>query len=270
MAARSLSLPRVGPRALPSIAVGHARMILAVIAAAAALIGGWMFLRDSSLVAADQVTITGVSGPQAHQIEQALRSAAGEMTTLHMRPRALQQAVASYPLVKAVHAKADFPHKVHITVVEHKPVAAVVVSGRAIPVAADGTILRGAFVPGLLRLPSRTPVVGRRLTKGPLLSAARIMAAAPASMRSRVTKIFLGPRGMSVRVTGAPPAIFGSANRAKAKWISLMTMLASGQIAGATQIDLSVPERPAVAGLPGPQIGPTGTLNSQPAVEGTQ
>lgn len=266
MASRSLSLPRVaGPRSIgvPRLRRPRARTLLTILVVALGATGGWIWLRDSSLVAASDVTIVGVHGPQAHVIEQALRNAAGEMTTLHMRPQALRAAAAQYPLVKSIRVSAKFPHQLRISVAEHEPVAAITVAGRPVPIAEDGTILRGAYVPGLTRLRPRTPPVGSRITDPVQVAAVRILAAAPPSLRTRVTKVFMGPRGMSVRVTGAPPAIFGSGRRADAKWVSLMTLLASGKITGATQIDLSVPERPAVAGLAAP-------VEPQPLVEGSQ
>ena len=53
------------PRLLPRVA-------LVLVALAVALGGGWLWLRDSSLVSIDRVSVTGESGPDAAQIRAAL------------------------------------------------------------------------------------------------------------------------------------------------------------------------------------------------------
>ena len=64
------------------------RLVLAavVLASLAALAGaGWVWLRDSSLVAIQKITVTGQSGPDAGQIRRALIAAARTMTTLDVK-----------------------------------------------------------------------------------------------------------------------------------------------------------------------------------------
>src|SRR5204862_2114260 len=106
-----------------------------------AIVTGWMWFRDSGFVAVKQVDIVGASGPQAAAIRAAVRNAAVDMTTLHVRADAMRKAVAPYPIVKDVRLHADFPHRLKVTVIAHDPVAVIVVDGRRLPVAADGTLL---------------------------------------------------------------------------------------------------------------------------------
>ena len=86
------------------VAKGRVRLRVKLIAAGlAALVllgGGWVWLRDSSLVAVRRVTVTGVSGPDAGQIRSVLVLAARNMTTLDVRLGPLHTAVAPYPVVK--------------------------------------------------------------------------------------------------------------------------------------------------------------------------
>ena len=68
----ALSAPRTALRALSA----RRRLRTAVACAIVALPllgGGWLWLRHSSLVAVEHVTITGAHGPQAGAIEAALR-----------------------------------------------------------------------------------------------------------------------------------------------------------------------------------------------------
>ena len=252
MAARSMTSPRMGwTQAIPRVPIPRAgrKFVVYLLLGVAALAGGWMWFRDSQLVAVDNVQIVGVKGPQSRAIRVALESAAAEMTTLNVRQGALRTAVAEYPTVKSVTATADFPHKLRIEVVSHVAVAAVVVGGHQVPVAEDGTILRGAYVRGLTPLNAKTPPVGDRLTDPFQLAAAHVLGLAPTQLRYRVTKIFMGPRGLTLHLKDGPSVAFGSGKRVRAKWSALATMLATPSADGAKLIDISIPERPAVPGF---------------------
>ena len=135
----ALSLPR-----RPSArAAGACACVLALLA------GGWLWLRDSRLVAVDQVSVTGLSGSEAPRVRAALEGAARDMTTLHVRSDQLRTAVEPFPAVMAVDAHADFPHRLRIVVHEHVAVAALAAGTDRVPVAADGTLLRGSSTSGL-------------------------------------------------------------------------------------------------------------------------
>jgi cell division protein FtsQ len=86
------------------------RVVLGAAAALALLAGGWLWVRDSPLVAVTKVTITGVSGPQAPSIRSALTLAARNMTTLDVHENALRMAVAPYPVVDDLRVSTHFPH----------------------------------------------------------------------------------------------------------------------------------------------------------------
>lgn len=264
MASRSVSLshPRFGRRAPARRAHAEAgtagprraRTVLRRLIALLAVLGivgagGWWLLRDSSLVAVRDVTITGVSGSQAGAVHAALQAAAQDMSTLHLQPEKLRAAVTRYPEVKAVRATADFPHALSILVVERRPVAVLRVAGRTIPVAADGTLLRNSSRKGLPAVSIKTPPGGAKLTDGLALAEVRILAAAPAALRREVVRVFTGSRGLAVELRSGPDVAFGAPDRLAAKWASLAAVLAEPASAGGSLIDLSVPERPAVAGL---------------------
>ncbi len=249
MAARSFTLPR--PRALtPARSRAHGLKRLAVLVAAIALlVGGWSWLRDSSLVGVTQVDISGVSGEQSADIATAIRNAAHDMTTLHVDAGVIEQAVANYPIVKGVDVSADFPHTLKVTVRQHVPVAIIVVGGRKVPVAADGTLLRDTLASQLPVMPLKQPPVGDRLTDRDELASVALLAAAPPEMRAAIGKVFLGPRGLTVRLKIGTALYFGSGERLRAKWAAAVAVLADASSHGATTLDLRVPERPAAGGL---------------------
>src|SRR4051794_28209744 len=82
-----------------------------VVLVAAALVGGWMWLRDSSLVTAEQITVTGATGSERTDIVAALQDTGREMTTLHVDRGRLLRAVAIYPQVKDLKVTARPLHR---------------------------------------------------------------------------------------------------------------------------------------------------------------
>lgn len=225
------------------------RLLVALVATAGLLAGGWFGLRDSGLVAVREVEVTGASGPQSEAIRSALATAGRDMTTLHLRPGVLTTAVAPYAVVKGVTAEADFPHRLRVRVIQHVAVATVVTPQGAVPVAADGTVLRGTTADGVPELKLRLPPAGDRVTDRRTLGTIALLARAPAPLRARVTTAFRGPRGLTVQLADGPSVRFGSSARIRAKWASLTAVLASSASRGATSIDVRVPEHPAAAGL---------------------
>ena len=105
--------------------------LLTMLVALPLLAGGWLLLRKSSFTVVEHVQVSGLHGPQAQAIEAALDGAASHMSTLDVHPDALRTAVASFPVVRAVHAIPSFPHGLRIEVTEQLPVAALTIAGRA-------------------------------------------------------------------------------------------------------------------------------------------
>jgi cell division protein FtsQ len=250
-----------------------ARAVAACACVLALLGGGWLWLRDSRLVAVDQVSVTGLSGSEAPRVRAALEGAARDMTTLHVRPDQLQTAVEPFPAIRAVDAHADFPHRLRIVVHEHVAVAALAAGADRVPVAADGTLLRGSSTGGLPVVAVAAPPPGDRLADRRTLRAVVLLAAAPPQLRAKVLRVYAGPRGLTAPLAAGPVLYFGGADRLRAKWAAAARVLADRSSAGAIYVDLRLPERPAAGGLVAPappeaqgpaQVGP------QPAQPQTQ
>jgi cell division protein FtsQ len=244
---RAAALPRarVVPR-LPRVAV----WVLAVLALVGA---GLLWLRDSSLVAVQKVTVTGLTGPEAARVTERLTAAAQDMTTLHVRDDQLRAVVQPFPVVKSVTAQSHFPHTLRITVTENVPVGAVLVDGARIPVAGDGLLLRGADQRSLPVVPMRVTPGGDRVADRAALQAIAVLAAAPRALRERATVAGTTREGgLTVALRAGPELRFGAADRLAAKWAAAAAVLADEASAGARYLDLRYPERPAAGGLEDP------------------
>jgi cell division protein FtsQ len=240
--------------------------IVILIALPLLLGGGWLWVRDSSLVAVQQVRVTGLSGPDAQQIRLALTSAAHKMTTLDVQMEQLRAAVRPYPIVKHIRVTTQFPHGMRIHAVEQVPVGAVVVSGQAIAVAGDGTLLRNVASPTLLpSIPMSAAPTGERLRDADALAAVELLAAAPRQMLARVNQVAtVAQHGLVVQLRDGPSIYFGAPDRLAAKWLSATAVLADPGSAGALYIDVTVPDHPAAGAGSAPStvagpITPTAT-----------
>jgi cell division protein FtsQ len=241
----------------------HRRLRIAMLAsvlALALLLGGWIWFRNSPLVAVRRVQIKGVQGPDAGAIEAALTRAARGMSTLDVREAALRAAVARFRIVRALRVRTSFPHGMEIRVFERPPVAVLAVNGRRTAVAADGVLLGSAFPSGALpTLATSEPAIGQRVRGWETLSALTVLGAAPGPLLKAVERVFVGPKGLTVSMRNGLLAYFGDATRPHAKWLALARVLLAPGAAGASYVDVRVPERPAAGFSAGsaPEAGST-------------
>jgi cell division protein FtsQ len=237
----------------------NARRLGIALAVLALLGGGWLLLRKSPLVSVEHVQIAGVQGVDAGSIDAALQGAARGMSTLNVNVAALRAAVAPFRVVRDLSVSTSFPHGLRIHVVEQLPVA--VLSGdrseigQHTAVAADGVVL-GPTLPGLLAservpLPAITLAAGSAVPLGGHVENATaraelsVLGAAPRILLGWVSKVFVGPEGLTVAMRNGVAIYFGDAARPHAKWLSAVRVLADPSSAGATYVDVRAPERPA-------------------------
>jgi cell division protein FtsQ len=240
------------------------RLLVALLVLGGLGYGGWMWLRDSSLAAVRDVEISGSTSSEEAKVHQALDAAARDMTTLHVREDALRAAVAQYASVAGLEVEADFPHTLRIRVLEHEPVAVLVSGDREIAASGDGLLLQGVVADGDLPvIKTAAPPAGDRVSNANTRTALAIAAAAPDELRRRIDRLWTGPRGMMLALVDGPDVIFGDASDARRKWLATARVLADPSAAGATYLDVRIPERVAAGGL-GPVPEPTPETTSTP------
>jgi cell division protein FtsQ len=226
------------------------RLVPALVLALALGAGGWLWFRDSGLVKVRDVAITGVTASDGEQVKAALTGAARSMTTLDVRTKTLEAAVAPYASVARVTATPDFPHRLTVHVTEQRQVAALASSsGSRIPVTGSGIVLNGLTADrDLPSLEVDTPA-GTRVTNRRALDALRVAGAAPEPLLHRSEALTLDARGVVVSLSNGPELVFGTGADARAKWIAAARVLADPSAAGAAYLDLRIPGRVAAGGL---------------------
>jgi Cell division protein FtsQ len=129
------------------------------------------------------------------------------------------------------------------------PVALVRAGGEAVPVAADGRILRTSAAKGSGSLPQisvdRIPAGGR--LGGAPLAEARVVGAAPGPLRHLIDGVDSdASNGVVLRMRGGLELRFGDASAVGPKWAAAAAVLADRRLTAARYIDVRVPRRPAV------------------------
>jgi cell division protein FtsQ len=217
-------------------------------------VGGWMLLRNTSLSSVEHVRVSGVHGREAAQIDAALVHAARGMSTLHVKTAALRAAVARFPVVRDLRVTPSFPHGLRIRVIEQPPVATLVAAGVRTAVAADGVVLgpesMGSTLPSV-RLSGVAPLPGGRVADVGARAELSILGGAPGTLLGWVRSVSSGSVGLVATMRNGLEIYFGNATRPHAKWLAAARVLADPSSAGATYIDVRLPERP-VAGSSAP------------------
>src|SRR3954471_10179491 len=167
------------PPAPPRLRRPPLRAAVAFACVLGVLVAAWAWLRDSRLVAVERVTVTGVSGPDAARVRDALESAATDMTTLHVRRDELRTAVDPFPAVLGVRTDADFPHGLRIAVRERNAVGTVVAGEQRVPVAADGTLMRTTTSAGLPEIAAKALPGGSHASDPGVRRSIALLSAAP-------------------------------------------------------------------------------------------
>ena len=246
------------------------KILAGVVVAAFALGGGWFWFRDSSVAQVRDVFVTGLSSAEEPQIREALKNAALDMTTLHVREDQLRAAVAQYPSIAGLSTDAKFPHKLSIEVRERVAVAAIESGGGGrVAAAGDGRVLRGMKSSGLPALRVARAPAGQRVTDRRTLGALGVAGVAPPALRPRIERLWSGERGLTLDLRNGPDLVFGSGSDAARKWLAAVRVLADPSSQGATYLDLRVPDRVAAGGL-GPvenEAAPTASTEPQAIVE---
>lgn len=220
------------------------------------LVGAYQFwLRDSSLVAVKNVEVTGISreSEEGRQIDQAVRTAMGEMTTLHVQPEILEQELARFPRVQGTEIDTSFPDSAEVTVLLREDGSIFGDGADALLIATDGTVL-GPAAGQEDSLPSigdgNPPASGDDRLSGRALRQALILGAAPPELRSYIAGSRATAAGVEVEMENGMLMLFGDPAESARKWRTAAALIADPSFDTGSYVDLTVPRRPAISAEP--------------------
>jgi cell division protein FtsQ len=230
--------------------------VLLGVAALAALALLW-WLAQGPLLAVSGVKVRGYDRDDRAALVAAIDEAASGGTMVSPATDEIRAAAAAFPWVASVSVQRDWPRRVTVDVTPARAVAvAAGPDGRAALVSPAGRVL--GPVPeqaglGWLRLPAAPPAAGYALGEGDRAGLAFLAAAPPAAAR-RVRQLGVDATGaLSGRIDGGPVLRLGRPDDLAAKARALALVLGqvpAADLEAATYIDLRVPVRPAIGGLP--------------------
>jgi hypothetical protein len=120
----------------------------------------------------------------------------------------------------------------------------------AIAVGPNGRVLAWLPLSEELQLPSlpiSSPPQSGRLA-GPVLQQAKVLGAAPPTMRPYIESSYYGESGVDVNLRSGIELRFGDASQLEAKWKAAAAVLADPSIATLDYVNLHAPRRPTVGG----------------------
>ena len=152
--------------------------------------------------------------------------------------------------MRELHADADFPHRLRITVNSYDPIGSMEIGGRSVAIARDGTVLDGTPTKGLTVIAATGSAAGTKITGTEATKLVRLLAAAPAPLRSRALARVQGPGRSRGRSARRPAGGLRGPHTVEAKWLSRRAVLADADSRGASYVDVRLPERPVAGPLP--------------------
>lgn len=228
-------------------------ILVGLVVLAVALIATWfLWFRDSSLVAIEQVRVVGLDrlgeNDGALEIEKATRASVEEMTTLNASEADLRGDLSTFTRVSDVEIRTDFPSSATVEISVREDGSILGEGSQALLIADDGTILgRAEGREGdLPALEGERPEPGAIRLGGRDLSLAVVLGAVPSELRPYVVAASSGEKGIEVELTNGLILIFGDDSSVDAKWRAAASVIADPELSGATTIDLSYPSKPAV------------------------
>ncbi|MGK2931717.1 MAG: cell division protein FtsQ/DivIB [Solirubrobacterales bacterium] len=235
-------------------------MAVLLLLAGVGLFAGYQYwLRDSSLVEIRDLQVDGVTTEteEGKQIRDAVEVAAGEMTTLHLKPEVLDEELSRFPRVRSASIEASFPNSATVTVDQRTDGSVFDTGADRLLIATDGTVL-GSAGEGTETLPeieAGDPPAGPQL-EGRTLVQALVLGAVPTALRSYVVGSDFRKDGVEVTLSNGLVLLFGDASKADQKWRAAASVIADPDLYEAGYVDLSVPRRPAVRGQDVPETVP--------------
>lgn len=239
---------------------GFAGLILVLV-----LVAGYQFwLRDSSFVSIKNLEIVGVNTKteEGRQIDQAVRTAMGEMTTLNVKPELLEQELSRFPRVAGSEIQTSLLDSATVTVLIRDDGSIFGEGSKALLIATDGTVLGPADERegALPRISDGDPPaatgsdaqgVAGQVLSGRALSQALILGAVPPELRAYVKESSTTPNGVEVQLDDGLVMLFGDATHADEKWRAAAALISDPGFDTSSYVDLTVPRRPAVTpGVP--------------------
>lgn len=246
------------------------RLVLGAVAVGGGALALW-FLATGPLLSVRGVELRGELTGDAAALEADLERAASGGTVLRPPVGAMRAAAATHPWVESVSVSRDLSLDVVVRVTPARPAAVATDGDTSVLVASDGRVLGPAETgSGLARVVlAKPPPKPGQPVPDVARGAVALAGATPPEVARRLRGLRMRAGRLEGRLANGPELRFGAPDDVVSKataLTALLSNLSSEQEQGATYIDLSVAERPAVGGLP--EVTPVDETAAPEVIEG--
>ncbi len=233
------------------------RIVLAAIGGLVCALAGY-WLATGPVLTINNVKLVGYTGPDAHQLQSAIASAASQGGSLISPPvDNMTQVADRFPGVETIHVSRDWPLGLNVKVVPAIPAAIVRAPGQAAVVVSDRGLVMGPVPRRLVRpsivLTDAIPGYGQPVPAWAIDVLGFLRVIDPGT-RPRVQNLTLSQGQLTGQLTNGPALILGSLSQLAEKAAAVNAVLAAISPATerqATYLDVTVPDRPALGGVSG-------------------
>lgn len=216
----------------------------------AVLLAGLIVLEQSSLVALEEIRVSGIERLESTDVIEASQLELGT-STLRLRLRGAERAIEELPLVRTVSARRIDPLKVEIQVEERTPALQIRGAGVNAIIDRDGVIILRGVATGVpeVWLPVSPPQPGATVYDDvTLANAYQVWRSLSGPLRGRVHRyVAAGPDELSLILIDGIEVRFGRAERIDEKVRALGAVLADVVGTDVAVIDVRAPRAPVVA-----------------------
>ena len=226
--------------------------VLGVIGAAVCVLAGY-WLATGPVLTVNSVTVSGYRGPDAPQLDSALSDAVSHGGSLLSPPVATMTTIAQrFPGVETIHVSRQWPLGLNVAVVPAVAFAIVQAPGETSCVVSERGLVMASASPTLVRptlvLSQPIPAFAQPLPSWAMQMIGFLTLVDPGT-RPRIQTITYQGGEVRAQMTKGPVLILGTLALLPEKAVALNTLLhavPAAQMARATYVDLSVPDRPAI------------------------
>lgn len=236
-------------------------VVLGAIGAVVCVLAGY-WLATGPVLTINNVAVTGYRGPDAPQLESALTTAASHGGSLLSPPVATMTAIAQrFPGIETIHVSRQWPLGLKVAVVPASAFAIVQAPGETSVVVSERGLVMAPAPSKLVRptivLSQPIPAFAQPLPSWAMQMIGFLRLVNPGT-RPKLQDITYQGGEVRAQMTKGPVLILGTLALLPEKAVALNTLLhavPAAQMARATYLDLSVPDRPALGTGPVPAVG---------------
>lgn len=224
--------------------------VTTLVLAVALLIGGFFWVSQSTLLAVEQIDISGNHSLSEEELMTVLEPRLKGRSLLQLSYNDTVEALKELPVVKDVEISRDFPHTLRVEIFEYRPVACYAGAGGDYFLSDDGRVLTmtpdsDTKLPVLRTQEACAAEVGGRIECQDVMTGIDFLISVPVNLHQEFTNVSVLDGIIDASTLSGLEVHFGTMEEYAYKFEVLRQLIARSIAAGEQVIiDVSVPDRP--------------------------